>query len=88
MALASSALGEEPIALVPPLLLLGTAGGAFRRTRRSAVWAPRTCLALAVGLVTLWLVSGMHLVRWAPAVVLLELAVLAWLLLRRGDGRD
>jgi peptidoglycan/LPS O-acetylase OafA/YrhL len=87
MALAGSGLVEEPIALVPPLLLLGTAGGAFRRTRRSAIWAPRTCLALAVGLVTLWLVAGMHLVRWAPVVVFLELAGLVWLLLSRRDGQ-
>jgi hypothetical protein len=58
-----------------PLLLLGAMGLAIGLVGRPRVWTPRITLALAVGLVTAWLVSGAHVQPWAPLVLALELAV-------------
>jgi peptidoglycan/LPS O-acetylase OafA/YrhL len=80
--LAWSRMAAAPGVSVGPLLALAAAAVVLH-TRRSALWSPRTCLAFAVGLVTLWLLTGLYRQRWAPAVLLLELAALTWVALSR-----
>jgi len=82
LALTWSRLVEAPVALMAPLLLLGAAG-LVSLSRRSEVWTPRASLSVAVALVTSWVVSGIHLQRWAPLVLMLELAGLLGLVLSR-----
>ena len=80
LSLSWSGLAQAPLVMMTPVLLLGAVAAAFYR-KRWLVWTPPTCLALSACLLVAWLVSGIHLRRWAPAVLFLEMAVLLWLAL-------
>jgi len=75
---------EAPVlATAPPLLAVAAL---IWWRRRGWIWAPRTCLALAASLVTVWLVSGIHLQPWAPLALSLELTALLWVGSSRGTA--
>jgi hypothetical protein len=88
MALAWSRFLDAPIVFIAPLLLLGATGYAVYRSHPSRIWAPRVCLACAVCLLLTWLVSGVHLERWAPLALLFELVALSALILSRRAVRQ
>jgi hypothetical protein len=77
-ALAWSRVREAPLFAAFPLALLSAVGFLWWKARLR-IWMPRTSLALAVGLTTVWLVSGLHLQPWAPLVLLLEAGVFLFL---------
>jgi hypothetical protein len=83
--LAWSRLRESPLLLVAPLVaLIGLALLLWRRV--PSLWPPHTSLALATLLTVGWLVTGLHAMAWAPAVLLVEIALLGGLAYGRGGA--
>ncbi|MCM2256384.1 MAG: acyltransferase [Vicinamibacteria bacterium] len=78
LALAGSHFAEAPLRAAAPLPLLGLIGLLWWR-RGGAIWAPRTSLAAAAGLVFLWLVTAAYQQPWAPLLLPLEVLAITWL---------
>lgn len=84
LSLTWSGLREAPPLLLAPFALLLVGGAVAYGSRRTWMVAPRISLALASGMLVVWLVGGFHLQPWGPVVLVLEIAALAGVVVARG----